>query len=96
MSNFRRCVNDKHDEFHCSLCRVQTLLATCMYSLLWCFAQIHINVIVTSKFVAEETIQVADLTLASQVLNVTLTMDYTSGIMGLCLSSISASVPNSF
>jgi hypothetical protein len=61
------------------------------------------NVIVASGFVAGETIQVAGLTLASQVFalitdsNVTLT-DHTSGIMGLGfprLSSISTSVPNS-
>ena len=61
------------------------------------------NVIVASGFVAGETIQVAGLTLASQVFalinssNVSLT-DHTSGILGLGfprLSSISTLVPNS-
>ena len=60
------------------------------------------DVVVASGFVARETIELSNLTLANQVFalvnnsNVTLT-DMSSGIMGLGfprLSSISTSVPN--
>ena len=75
---------------------------TCMYSLLVVFCTNSHNVIVASGFVARETIEVSNLTVANQVFalitnsNVTLT-DRASGIMGLGfprLSSIPGSVFN--